>query len=117
MKVRRRPPRIHRFCQAPSLHGAGLTVLGIDTCFPEGCDLIADRVDLPSSTGDVRDPAADALTGLVRRAPRRRAERSLGDLDAHWTNDVNLTGTVSLLIEDKLLLAHRDEDSGPRWTP
>jgi hypothetical protein len=38
----------------------------------------------------------------------------LGDLDAHSTNDVNLTGTVSLLIEDKLLLAHRDEDSGPR---
>jgi hypothetical protein len=35
---------------APSLHDAGLTVLGIDTFFYEGCDLIADRIDLPSAT-------------------------------------------------------------------
>jgi hypothetical protein len=114
MKVRRRPPRIHRFCQAPSLHGAALTVLGIDTCFPEGCDLIADRIDLPSSTGDVRDLAADALTGLVRSCTSPPCRTILGRprcaLDERRQSD----GTVSLLIEDKLLLAHRDEDSGPR---
>jgi nucleoside-diphosphate-sugar epimerase len=49
---------------APLLHDAGLTVAGIDTFFHEGCDLVADRIDLPSARGDVRDVAADAFDRL-----------------------------------------------------
>jgi nucleoside-diphosphate-sugar epimerase len=82
---------------APFLRDAGLTITGIDTFFYEGCDLIADRIDFPSARGDVRDLAADALTGfdaVVHLAAL--SNDPLGDLNARWTYDVNLNGTVSL---------------------
>jgi nucleoside-diphosphate-sugar epimerase len=82
---------------APALHDAGLTVAGIDTFFYEGCDLVADRIDLPFARGDVRDVAADALIGfdaVVHLAAL--SNDPLGDLNPRWTHDVNLNGTVSL---------------------
>jgi nucleoside-diphosphate-sugar epimerase len=82
---------------APLLHDAGLTVAGIDTFFYEGCDLVADRLDVPSARGDVRDLSTDALTGfdaVVHLAAL--SNDPLGDLNPRWTYDVNLNGTVSL---------------------
>jgi nucleoside-diphosphate-sugar epimerase len=82
---------------APLLHDAGLTVAGIDTYFYEGCDLVADRIDVPSARGDVRDLSTDALTGfdaVVHLAAL--SNDPLGDLNPRWTYDVNLNGTVSL---------------------
>jgi nucleoside-diphosphate-sugar epimerase len=82
---------------APFLHDAGLTVVGIDTFFYEGCDLVADRIALPSARGDVRDLTVDALTGfdaVVHLAAL--SNDPLGDLNPRWTYDVNLNGTVSL---------------------
>ena len=82
---------------APLLHDAGLTVAGIDTFFYEGCDLVADRIDVPSARGDVRDLSTDALTGfdaVVHLAAL--SNDPLGDLNPRWTHDVNLNGTVSL---------------------
>lgn len=82
---------------APFLRDAGLTIAGIDTFFYEGCDLMADRIDFPSARRDVRDLAADALTGfdaIVHLAAL--SNDPLGDLNARWTYDVNLNGTVSL---------------------
>jgi nucleoside-diphosphate-sugar epimerase len=71
---------------APLLHDAGLTVAGIDTFFYEGCDLVADRLDVPSARGDVRDLSTDALTGfdaVVHLAAL--SNDPLGDLNPRWT--------------------------------
>jgi nucleoside-diphosphate-sugar epimerase len=81
----------------PFLSDAGLVVTGIDTFFYDGCDLTADRMDVPSVRIDVRDITSDVLTGydaIVHLAAL--SNDPLGDLNPHWTYDVNFQGTLTL---------------------
>jgi nucleoside-diphosphate-sugar epimerase len=82
---------------APYLSDAGLVVSGIDTFFYDGCDLTADPMDIPSSRMDVRDITPDGLArydAIVHLAAL--SNDPLGDLNAHWTYDVNFEGTLTL---------------------
>jgi nucleoside-diphosphate-sugar epimerase len=82
---------------APFLSQAGLVVAGIDTFFYDGCDLTADPMDVPSARIDVRDITPDVLAGydaIVHLAAL--SNDPLGDLNPHWTYDVNLEGTLKL---------------------
>jgi nucleoside-diphosphate-sugar epimerase len=82
---------------APLLQDAGLDVLGIDTYFYEGCDLTADRLDIPSVRFDVRDLGPDMLAGfdaVVHLAAL--SNDPLGDLNPRWTHEINHEGTVRL---------------------
>jgi nucleoside-diphosphate-sugar epimerase len=82
---------------APFLSDAGLDVAGIDTFFYDGCDLAADPMIIPSSRIDVRDITPDVLVGydaIVHLAAL--SNDPLGDLNPHWTYEVNLEGTLTL---------------------
>jgi nucleoside-diphosphate-sugar epimerase len=79
----------------PVLRDADLVVKGIDAFFFDGCDLIAGESDIPSTKMDVRDVTADVLAGydaVVHLAAL--SNDPLGNLNPHWTYDINLAGTL-----------------------
>jgi nucleoside-diphosphate-sugar epimerase len=81
----------------PVLADAGHTVVGLDTLFYEGCDLVPDALDVPALTLDVRDVTPETLAGydaVVHLAAL--SNDPLGDLSARWTYEINLEGTLAL---------------------
>jgi nucleoside-diphosphate-sugar epimerase len=81
----------------PVLVDAGHTVVGLDTFFYEGCDLVPDALDVPALPLDVRDVTPEALAGydaVVHLAAL--SNDPLGDLSPRWTYEINLEGTLTL---------------------
>ena len=82
---------------APMLRDAGHDVVGLDTFFYRGCDLLDAREFEPAVARDVRDLPAAELAGydaIVHLAAL--SNDPLGDLRADWTYDINFHGTMAL---------------------
>jgi nucleoside-diphosphate-sugar epimerase len=82
---------------APFLGGAGHQVTGLDTFFYEGCDLVTDWTGIRSTQVDIRDVTLALVEGydaIVHLAAL--SNDPLGELNPHWTFDINLEGTLRL---------------------
>jgi nucleoside-diphosphate-sugar epimerase len=82
---------------APMLGEAGHDVVGLDTFYYEGCDLLDDALDVPALRMDVRDVTSDLLEGyegIVHLAAL--SNDPLGELNEELTREINLRGTVEL---------------------
>ncbi len=82
---------------APVLLGAGHDVVGLDTRYYEGCDLLEDRATIPELRRDVRDVSSADLRGfdaIVHLAGL--SNDPLGDLDRELTLAINSEATVAL---------------------
>ena len=82
---------------APVLLDAGHEVLGLDTRYYEGCDLLPDRAPSPELRRDVRDVSSVDLRGfdaVVHLAGL--SNDPLGDLDRELTLAINSEATVAL---------------------
>ena len=91
----------------PILRGAGHEVVGLDTSYYAGCDLYSVEETIDGRRADVRDVRREDLAGfdaVVHLAAL--SNDPLGDLDAGWTEDINLRGT--------LRLAHAAKEAGVR---
>jgi nucleoside-diphosphate-sugar epimerase len=76
---------------------AGHEVVGLDTFYYRGCDLVESADLSPALALDVRDVQAGALEGfeaIVHLAAL--SNDPLGDLRADWTYAINFDGTVGL---------------------
>jgi nucleoside-diphosphate-sugar epimerase len=82
---------------APFLRAAGHDVVGLDTLFYEGCDLMHDDSDLPLVRLDIRDVRPRELEGfdaVVHLAAL--SNDPLGDLSPELTSEINFGATLSL---------------------
>jgi nucleoside-diphosphate-sugar epimerase len=82
---------------APLLAAAGHAVVGLDTLYYDGCDLVDDAGAVETIRRDVRDVAARDLEGfdaLVHLAGL--SNDPLGDLDPGLTREINLDATLRL---------------------
>jgi nucleoside-diphosphate-sugar epimerase len=82
---------------APALLEAGHEVVGLDTLYYEGCDLLADEARVETLRVDVRDVAPGHLDGfdaVVHLAGL--SNDPLGDLSPDLTRDINFEATVAL---------------------
>ena len=82
---------------APMLRDAGHDVVGLDTFYYRGCDLVDNPVLAPALDRDVRRVSASDLEGfdaIVHLAAL--SNDPLGDLDTDWTYSINLDGTLTL---------------------
>jgi nucleoside-diphosphate-sugar epimerase len=82
---------------APNLADAGHDVVGLDAFLYEGCDFGPDIGGFMERRGDVRDITAADVAGfdaVVHLAAL--SNDPLGDLNARWTYDINLAGTLNL---------------------
>lgn len=74
---------------------AGHDVAGLDAFFYEGCDFGDDASDIPTVRRDVRDVTRDDFEGfdaVVHLAAL--SNDPVGDLNADWTYEINLEGTL-----------------------
>jgi nucleoside-diphosphate-sugar epimerase len=88
---------------APTLRDEGHEVVGLDTFYYRGCDLVDVPDFEPTLALDVRDVSAQALEGfeaIVHLAAL--SNDPLGDLSADWTYDINFSGTLALARAAKL---------------
>jgi nucleoside-diphosphate-sugar epimerase len=79
------------------LQAAGHEVIGLDTLFYEGCDLMPDEESLPFLRLDVRDVQPEHLEGfdaVVHLAAL--SNDPLGDLSSELTSDINFAATIGL---------------------
>lgn len=82
---------------APLAAAAGHEVTGLDSFFYRGCDLGPPVEWIPALDRDVRDVATTDLTpfdAVVHLAAL--SNDPVGDLNASWTYDINLDGSVNL---------------------
>jgi nucleoside-diphosphate-sugar epimerase len=82
---------------APLVAAAGHEVTGLDSFYYRGCDLGHPVEWLPALERDVRDITAADLAGfdaVVHLAAL--SNDPVGDLNASWTYDINLDGSVDL---------------------
>jgi nucleoside-diphosphate-sugar epimerase len=82
---------------APMLVAAGHDVVGLDTFFYEGCDLIAERVEIAAIKADIRDVTEEQLDGfdaVVHLAAL--SNDPIGDLDPALTHAINGAATLRL---------------------
>jgi nucleoside-diphosphate-sugar epimerase len=82
---------------APQLAEAGHDVVGLDAFLYRGCDFGPEVGVVEERRGDVRDVTVADLAGfdaVVHLAAL--SNDPLGDLNAEWTYDVNLEGTLAL---------------------
>ena len=82
---------------APMLREAGHEVVGLDTFYYRGCDLVDDPALAPALDRDVRRVSASELEGfdaIVHLAAL--SNDPLGDLDTNWTHSINLDGTMTI---------------------
>ena len=82
---------------APELAQAGHDVVGLDTCFYEGCDFGNDLATIRTTRRDVRDVTSADLEGfdaVVHLAAL--SNDPIGDLNERWTYDINLDGTLQV---------------------
>ena len=81
----------------PHLRAGGHVVLGLDSFYYAGCDLYASPERIDGRRADVRDVREEDLAGfdaVVHLAAL--SNDPLGDLNAGWTEDINLRGTLHL---------------------
>jgi nucleoside-diphosphate-sugar epimerase len=82
---------------APMLAEAGHEVVGLDTFYYRGCDLVDAPEFAPTLDLDVRDVSAQELErfeAIVHLAAL--SNDPLGDLRIDWTYDINFGGTLAL---------------------
>jgi nucleoside-diphosphate-sugar epimerase len=82
---------------ASALSAAGHHVVGLDTFFYEGCDLLADDAPVESLQLDLRDVEPGHLTGLDAVVHLAALSNDpLGDLDPELTSEINFGATLRL---------------------
>jgi nucleoside-diphosphate-sugar epimerase len=82
---------------APVLMQAGYDVVGLDTGYFSQCTLLPDTVGVPAVCKDIRSIEQNDLRGF--HAVIHLAALSndpIGNLDADWTREINLEGSVRL---------------------
>jgi nucleoside-diphosphate-sugar epimerase len=82
---------------APLLVGRGHDVVGLDTGYFDGCDLVPQPVAIPTLRRDLRDVTIDELRGfdaVVHLAAL--SNDPIGNLREDWTAEINDRGTVRL---------------------
>jgi nucleoside-diphosphate-sugar epimerase len=82
---------------APLLMEAGYEVVGLDTGYFSQCTLLPDAVRVPAVRKDIRNIEQNDLRGF--HAVIHLAALSndpIGNLDADWTREINLEGSVRL---------------------
>jgi nucleoside-diphosphate-sugar epimerase len=82
---------------AEQLVEAGHAVTGLDAFFYRGCDFGPELASVEERHADIRDVRPDELAGfdaVVHLAAL--SNDPLGDLNASWTYDINLEGTLAL---------------------
>jgi nucleoside-diphosphate-sugar epimerase len=80
---------------APLLAEAGHHVVGLDTGYFDRCTLVPDQVRVPALRKDIRDVSAADFEGfdaVIHLAAL--SNDPIGNLDAGWTREINLEGTV-----------------------
>jgi nucleoside-diphosphate-sugar epimerase len=81
----------------PMLHEAGHEVVGVDAFYYRGCDFGESDFPFEERQADVRDVTRDDLEGFEAVVHLAALSNDpLGDLNADWTYDVNLRGTLHL---------------------
>jgi nucleoside-diphosphate-sugar epimerase len=81
----------------PSLVGAGYDVVGLDTGFYAGCDLVPPTGRVPTVRKDVRDLVPDDLRGfdaVIHLAAL--SNDPIGNLNEGWTTEINDRASVRL---------------------
>ncbi len=81
----------------PMLVEAGFEVLGVDAGFYNECTLVPDRVTVSELREDIRDLEFSQLRGfdaVVHLAAL--SNDPVGNLNAHWTEDINTRASVRL---------------------
>jgi nucleoside-diphosphate-sugar epimerase len=82
---------------APLLASRGHEVVGLDVDYFGECTLVPGRDDIPHIAKDVRDTTVDDLRGfdaVVHLAAL--SNDPIGNLNAEWTREINLEGSVRL---------------------
>ena len=82
---------------SPELMSAGHDVVGLDTCYYEGCDFGRDLAPVVTTRKDVRDVTPAELQGfdaVVHLAAL--SNDPIGDLNEQWTYDINLDATLGV---------------------
>jgi len=82
---------------APDFLERGYDVVGLDTGYFAGCDLVPDRMPVPTVRRDIRDLGAGDLDGfdaVVHLAAL--SNDPIGNLNASWTEQINFEGSVIL---------------------
>ena len=80
---------------APLLAQAGHRVVGLDTGYFDPCTLVPETVRVPAVRKDIRDLTTADLQGfdaVIHLAAL--SNDPIGNLDAAWTREINLEGTV-----------------------
>ncbi len=93
---------------APLLAAAGHDVVGLDTMFYEGCDLLPERTEVPTLRRDVRDiepPELEGFDAVVHLAAL--SNDPLGDFNPELTREINFGGTMRLARAAKAAGARR----------
>jgi nucleoside-diphosphate-sugar epimerase len=81
----------------PMLLSAGHQVVGVDTFFYEGCDLMPERAAVDSVRADVRDLDAAHLEGIDAVVHLAALSNDpLGELDPALTHEINFEATARL---------------------
>lgn len=82
---------------APTIRDAGHEVVGLDTDYYADCDFGAGPEAIPTLWSDVRDVTPADLEGFDAVAHFAALSNDpIGDLNASWTYDINLHGSVRL---------------------
>jgi nucleoside-diphosphate-sugar epimerase len=82
---------------APELQRAGHDAVGLDTRYYAGCDFGSELAIVPTIQQDVRDVTPADLEGfdaVVHLAAL--SNDPIGDLNEHWTYDINLDATLNV---------------------
>lgn len=81
----------------PLLLDAGHDVVGLDTLYYEGCDLMPDLASVETIRADIRDVDATVLDGVDAVVHLAALSNDpLGELDPQLTHEINYEGTVRL---------------------
>lgn len=82
---------------APLFVQAGYDVVGLDAGYFDYCTLVPDEIKIPAIHKDIRDIAADDLSGfdgVIHLAAL--SNDPIGNLDQGWTREINCEATVRL---------------------
>jgi nucleoside-diphosphate-sugar epimerase len=82
---------------APCLRRAGYDVVGLDTNYFAECQLVPELTDIPTLRRDLRDLQFEDLRGVNAVIHLGALSNDpVGNLNAAWTRQINLEGTIRL---------------------
>ena len=87
---------------------AGHDVVGLDTGYFDECTLVPDRATVPTMRKDIRELVADDLRGVDAVVHLAALSNDpIGNLDEHWTREINRDATIRLAELARDAGAHR----------